>query len=239
MKTCTKCKINKKSIEFSKDKTRKNGLYSYCKTCLSIYYQENKKIINIKTKKYHEENKETIKIQRKQYREKNKEPLNATAKKYRIEHKEEMRKYLENNKLKIAKQHKKYKEEHKEQIRAYKKKYNVEYQKRLDVRIVGNMRTRVRNALKRNTKDSTTMKLVGCTLIELKNYLESQFKPGMSWNNYGRGWLGTRKREWNIDHIIPCASFDLSRPEEQKKCFYYSNLQPLWAEENYRKGQRS
>ena len=49
----------------------------------------------------------------------------------------------------------------------------------------------------------------------------------MSWDNYG---------DWHIDHIRPCCSFDLSKIEEQEKCFHYSNLQPLWAEENMTKG---
>ncbi len=72
------------------------------------------------------------------------------------------------------------------------------------------------------------MKLVGCSLEDLRNHLESYFAEGMSWDNWG--YYG-----WHIDHIIPCCSFDLTKPEEQKKCFHYSNLQPLWGEENLRK----
>jgi len=72
------------------------------------------------------------------------------------------------------------------------------------------------------------MKLVGCSIDFLKQHLENKFKPGMSWKNYGK---------WHIDHIRPCASFDLRKPAEQKKCFHYSNLQPLWAKENLVKGK--
>ena len=89
-----------------------------------------------------------------------------------------------------------------------------------------NLRIRINLALKGNPKLSTTMKLVGCSIERLKQHLEKQFKMGMSWNNYGK---------WHIDHIRPCASFDLSKPSEQKKCFNYTNLQPLWAEENLKK----
>jgi len=64
-----------------------------------------------------------------------------------------------------------------------------------------------------------------------KEYLQNQFKKGMTWKNYGKG-----KRKWCVDHIKPCCSFDLSKPEEQKKCFHYTNLQPLWAKENRQKG---
>jgi hypothetical protein len=70
---------------------------------------------------------------------------------------------------------------------------------------------------------------VGCTPEFLKQYLASQFQPGMSWDNHGA---------WHIDHRKPCASFDLTDPAQQKACFHYTNLQPLWAEENLRKGSR-
>ena len=63
----------------------------------------------------------------------------------------------------------------------------------------------------------------------VKKWIESQFVDGMSWDNHG---------EWHIDHIRPCASFDLTDPEQQKECFNYKNLQPLWAKDNLSKGDR-
>ena len=60
-------------------------------------------------------------------------------------------------------------------------------------------------------------------------YIEAQFKPGMTWERYG---------EWHVDHIRPCASFDLTDPKQQKICFHYSNLQPLWAADNIKKGAK-
>jgi hypothetical protein len=74
-----------------------------------------------------------------------------------------------------------------------------------------------------------TMALTGCKLEFLKGWLESRFQPGMSWENYGR-------HGWHVDHVIPCKAFDLSNPVEIKQCFHYSNLQPLWAKDNLRKG---
>jgi predicted nucleic acid-binding Zn ribbon protein len=66
---------------------------------------------------------------------------------------------------------------------------------------------------------------------ELLSYFESKFKEGMTWENYG--WYG-----WHIDHIRPCSSFDLTNSEELKKCFHYTNLQPLWGMDNMSKGNK-
>lgn len=91
------------------------------------------------------------------------------------------------------------------------------------------VKTRLKKALRGNSKIGKTVELLGCTIPELRQYLESLFEPNMSWDNYGA---------WHIDHIRPCASFDLTDPEQQKLCFHYTNLQPLWAEDNLKKGKK-
>jgi hypothetical protein len=91
-----------------------------------------------------------------------------------------------------------------------------------------NIRDRMRSAMQGKSKSKNTMELLGCTIEELKTHLEKQFTHGMNWDNYG-------KKGWHIDHILPCASFDLTDPEQQRKCFHYENLQPLWATDNYKK----
>lgn len=99
----------------------------------------------------------------------------------------------------------------------------------LGFRILGNLRNRIWQVLKRNSKASQTRELIGCSIPELKNWIGSQMQPGMSWENYGA---------WHIDHRKPCSSFDLTKPEEQKICFNYRNLQPLWAIDNLRKSDK-
>ena len=96
-------------------------------------------------------------------------------------------------------------------------------------RLAGSLRARVRSAIvyQCGEKALHTIDLVGCSMKGLRSHLEQQFTEGMSWDNYGK---------WHIDHIRPCVSFDLTDKEEQKECFHYSNLQPLWAEENMQKG---
>lgn len=73
------------------------------------------------------------------------------------------------------------------------------------------------------------MELISCSIEQLREHLEKQFTAGMNWQNYGL---------WVIDHIRPCASFDLGKSSEQYKCFHYINLQSLWEKENINKGDR-
>lgn len=94
------------------------------------------------------------------------------------------------------------------------------------------LRERIRLALKANNKINSTINLLGCTLEEFKKHLESKFTEGMNWGNYG-------KKGWHVDHIKPCSSFDLSKEEEQRKCFHYTNLQPLWWYDNLKKSNKN
>jgi len=92
---------------------------------------------------------------------------------------------------------------------------------------------RLRGALNGRRKAETTMALLGCNISFFKTYIESAFKTNMNWQNHGSG-----DGKWQLDHIVPCASFDLSDPEQQKKCFHYTNMQPLWAYENLQKSDK-
>jgi len=79
-------------------------------------------------------------------------------------------------------------------------------------------------------KTRSTLSLLGCTVAELVAHFECQFKKGMTWKNHGT--------VWHVDHIIPCCKFDLTDPRQQAMCFNYLNLQPLFAQDNLRKGSR-
>jgi len=94
------------------------------------------------------------------------------------------------------------------------------------------LRSRLYSALKSKNahKNVRTLDLTGCTISYLMGYLEAKFTEGMTWEKYG---------EFHIDHIQPCAKFNLLNEEEQHKCFHYTNLQPLWAKDNLIKGAKS
>lgn len=133
--------------------------------------------------------------------------------------------YYEDNKDAISEKHKKWYQDTKLERNKY-------YQKRrtdnINVKIKENCSRRIRSAIK-SAKTDKTLDLIGCSIGFLKSYLEDKFQDGMSWDNYG---------EWHIDHIKPCSSFDLSDVDQQKLCFNYLNLQPLWAIDNIKKSNK-
>ena len=126
-----------------------------------------------------------------------------------------------------------YRKANQEKIRLTQTKY-VQHRLKIDpaFRLAHGLRVRMRRAFKsqRAEKTKATFKLVGCTKEELRQHLASQFREGMTLENHGK--------VWHIDHIRPCASFDLSDPNQAILCFHYSNLQPLFVDENRRKGDR-
>lgn len=101
----------------------------------------------------------------------------------------------------------------------------------LSAKVAANMRRRVNQALKHQgtIKSNHTMDYVGCSKEELVKHIESKFKGGMSWDNYGL-------KGWHIDHIIPLCSYDLTIDKNRYTAFHYTNLQPLWAKDNLKKG---
>lgn len=109
------------------------------------------------------------------------------------------------------------------------KLYRDKYTNDLNFKIAKILRNRVYIAIKNNQKAGSAIKDLGCTIPELKKHIELQFKPGMSWDNWGL-------HGWHIDHVKPLCKFNLTKKEQFKEACHYSNLQPLWAEENHSKG---
>ena len=166
---------------------------------------------------------------------------------YNTKIKEYRKLYYQKNRIKILERNKLRYENNKLAINAYAHKWYLKNKKRLfetrkiyekirrktdlNFKLSCNLRWRVWSALKGLNKSKSTIKLLDCSFDYLKSHLESQFTEGMSWSNYGR-------KGWHIDHIRPCASFDMSKSEEQAKCFHYTNLQPLWAKDNLSKNNK-
>ena len=181
-------------------------------------------------KRYELKNKEAIKKRKKQYHFDNKDKIKKYQDQWKLKNKDKMKEYDKqwrlNNPEKARAKDRKYKSNNKDKLREREKRY---YNNNLNRRLRCKLTSRMYHAIKGLNKSKSTMVLTGCSLEYLKDYLESQFDDEMSWSNYGA---------WHIDHILPCCSFDLKQPEEQKKCFHYSNLQPLWAVDNFIKGSK-
>lgn len=230
------------------------------------YHQVNKDLINKKAREYNILNKEKISVRNKTYRERTKEHKSIIDKLYREKNKEKLIKKkkeycLKNKDILSAKSKayrnrpdvkerkritdKLYREKNSDKIKATKEKRkditrekarirsNQKSKTDISYRILKNLRSRIRFALKKGEikKADTTENLLGCTVPEFKTHFTSLFTKDMSWDYFMAGKI-------HIDHIIPCAKFDLTNEEQQRICFHYTNLQPLWSTDNLKKGAK-
>ena len=212
-KICSKCKEEKNINMFYTGRPE-------CKSCKLLrdksYYDLNKEMILNKNKLYWENNKEIITNRHKEYWENNKEKCKDLQKTYRL-----------NNVEKESNRRKLWLKSNKNKINDYRKKQRLEHP---TYRLSENIRRRLNTFLKSNniTKKNKTFDVVGCSPEFLKEHLEKQFTEGMSWELMGQ--------HIHIDHIIPLSSANTE--EEVYKLCHYTNLQPLWAEDNLKKGSK-
>lgn len=214
------------------EKKSKDGLRSVCKECRKIEskkrYSENKEYFI----QYNQLTIESRNISKKKWAELNKEKVKESNKKYLLKNQEKRKNsvntYYSNNLEKIKSYKKKWYENNPSYMTNYdkkRKKNNPEY------KLWKNIRTRTNNYLKleKINKNNSTYELIGLKPNELKIHLESKFVEGMSWDNYGL-------YGWHIDHKIPLSS--AKTEDEIYDLCHYSNLQPLWCDKNYKKGNK-
>ena len=132
-------------------------------------------------------------------------------------------------KLKESNRKKEHYLNNKEVIIEKTKVYKRKSRQNIEIRLRDNLRNRLNQAIKKGQKSGSAVNDLGCSIEEFKVYLESQFQPGMNWDNWTRDG-------WHIDHKNAISKFDLTKAEELKKACHYSNLQPLWAVDNFTKG---
>jgi hypothetical protein len=248
-KKCSKCGIIKEVCEFHKCSKTKNGFRSKCKLCVNKYSRNysknNRKIRNEIQKKWRDENQEKIKNYRKKYYDENPNKYIEISAEYRKKNpekiKKNLREYYYNNLEYHKKRSKLWSEKNIERKKNYKKiwnknnrehinKYNYERnQNDMIVNLIRRCRSRLFQFLKTKnmSKKNKTFEIIGCFPKELKEHLEKQFSNGMTWEN---------RNEWHIDHIIPLSS--ANSEEEVYKLCHYTNLQPLWKEDNLKKSNK-
>lgn len=134
--------------------------------------------------------------------------------------------YRKNNLQKVRERENLYKKNNRDKVKTY---VAGRYKNNPNVKLAQIIRVRMRKFIK--NKSYSSWSLMGADIETVKKHLENLFQNGMTWDNHGFDG-------WHIDHIVPCAAFDLTDPQEQKKCFHYTNLQPLWAKDNLSKGDR-
>lgn len=131
--------------------------------------------------------------------------------------------YVRKNADKVHKRQAKWRRKNADELR----KRKAEYSSKIEVKIVNRQRSRLKTIV-----ESTSVRrheMTGCTPLQLRQHIESQFVKGMTWENQGR---------WHIDHIMPCSAFDLTKPDQVKVCFNWQNLRPIWAKKNLSKGKK-
>jgi hypothetical protein len=205
-KQCNKCNLSLQLTEFRKGRV--------CISCERKHhrdlYQKNREERKSQTKKYREENSDKVKSYYKKKYLQNSEVLINKSKDY-----------YNKNRDKCLTKVTDYRNKNRELIN--EKRRSKKYHLSPAAKIKNSLHNRLYKIIKykKLRLHNRAVKFLGCTVNELILHLESKFLPTMTWENHGA--------LWHIDHVIPCAHFDLTKEEDQQKCFYYTNLQPLFA----------
>lgn len=221
--------------EFSQNTRGKGGFQSQCKACVSEYrheyYVANREKISENNRKYHKANREKIAERKRNWYEANRETQIERVRKWNMANREKIaerkHKWYEANREERVECARKWKMANPEKVAENQRKYQSKRKAEdIQFKLAGNLRNRLYYALKGNFKNGSAVRDLGCSIDELKIYLEALFDKGMTWGNYGK---------WHVDHILPLSSFDLTDREQLLEACHYTNLQPLWAEDNIRK----
>jgi len=215
---CYRCKHDLPITEFPADSTRPTGLFPWCRRCKAVsdkcnYTKHRTKYLARRRAAYKLDPERVLTRTRKSYLE-HIDARHAASLHYRQTHKAE----ITARAVRYRAAHKQARNAHSRRRRATDICYKLSVY----------LRSRLGKCLTRQTKAGSAVRDLGCTLLELKLHLERRFTSGMAWGNYG-------PRGWHIDHIVALASFDLCDPEQFKQAVHYTNLQPLWAKDNYTK----
>lgn len=221
-KECKICKLIKIRDNFTKLKSNKDGLASYCKDCRRFKDKEIKNnVLKNPIEIIENYNKICIKCN-----------IEKNIINYKINRKSSDNFFnicnicLPTNKWNKEKQRlseKKYREKNYEKIKEKDNKPNNKIRHNLNKRIAMLM---IQNNSRKKNK---TIDYIGCDINFFKKWMEFQFQEGMTWENYGK---------WHLDHVKPCASFNLLNDDDIKECFNWKNIQPLWANLNLKKSNK-
>jgi hypothetical protein len=246
-KVCTKCKVEKPLDEFNNCKLGKYGKKPSCKQCCNKaaekYREKNKYEIKDRQKRFQDKNKDRIRAKRKEYYKENRERLLDKSKKYNKANRDKInitrRKYNKKNTDRVKALQREWWGKNKDEINNRRNKRDRERRKTDPVfRIQHNVSNQVNRYLKKgggSKNGSKTFEDLPYTPEYLTKYIESQFEPWMSWDNYGK--YDPNRITWQLDHIIPHSTFKYTEPKGPvyRACWALPNLRPLKAIENIKK----
>jgi hypothetical protein len=225
-KVCSKCSENKFVCDFGKSSRSKDGLLSSCRECN-----------NKRSKQYHSNNLEKHSNRVKKYYQDNIEEQRVKHKEWRSNNLDCNKFYYEKNKESVLLKNKNWRENNKLKLKEYRESkkdvFNSQTRDRRKNNVINNLSNRIRSRMSLYVKKleikktNRTFDIVGCTPKSLRDYLEEKFTLDMNWDNQGK---------WHIDHIIPLSS--AKTEDELYKLCHYTNLQPLWAEDNLKKSNK-
>lgn len=205
-KQCTKCNTSLPVSEFRKGRV-----------CISCERKHHKDL--------YEKNKEQRLLKAQQYREQNADKISSYHRQRYVENSEALinksKDYYNKNRDKRLAKVTEYRNKNRELIN--QKRRSKQYHLSPTAKVKASLHNRLNKIVRYKglRLHNRAVKFLGCTVNDLIQHLESKFLPTMTWENHGK--------VWHIDHVIPCAHFDLTKEEDQLKCFHYSNLQPLFA----------
>lgn len=240
---CLGCLLIKQLSEFNRSSSQWSGYRQYCRECDHKFQKASrlKPRSKLRRKFYRRANRLAINVERRRRRKEKREQLGVTkikpsAAEIQARNKAKRQIYYRRNIEMFRAKSKKYRLTNRAKIKSQK----ADYQRRRRITdpefaLLHLLSARIRAAVRSQAglKAKKSSELIGCSIPDFIIYLESKFEPGMSWDNYGKG-----NGKWEIDHIVPCAIFDLTRAEHQERCFHFSNMQPMWAIDNQRKGSK-
>lgn len=222
MKVCPKCKAEKDVSEYYKNRIREDGLHRECKDCMKAAYKpKTKEQADRDARNYAKRHPERVKKKFADWYHANKEsylPINYERRK--------------TPKAKAVSDN--WRKANKDKLNALRRvrRKNMTPKQKAE-KIVRDRFYKVIVRMRQGKKFISSLLLLGCSMDQFKEHVEKQFMPGMDWDNHGNG-----EGKWNIDHITPLVKYDLTLLDEQKKAFHYSNMRPLWFNENMRRKRK-
>ena len=232
---CKQCKTDKElnSSNFKPEKRTKLGFDSTCRECRCKRNSEIRANNPERFKEIDRKARESERYKQYQvnYQTENKDSLKSSNKERYYNDKEPYLKRSKEQKIRLGDEYKQYQKEYKLRNR---KRLSQQYLEKLKTdpvfKLKHTLRNQFRKLIKGFHKQNSVLTYVGCDVESLKTWLSDQFREGMTWENHGS--------VWHVDHIIPCSVFDFSDEDELSKCWNYTNLRPLFAEENLSKSDR-